>query len=178
MKAIFSSICLLFLVHTLPAQDGWLYWKYKDYDGMALTVPSWVVEAGSWFMPEKQDRKLLRKVDKVRFMLFENNENPVTDRDMKRFVRKAKRRHLEDLVVVREGKTHVRVMGKERGNALKKIVVLVNSPDEFVFVSVKGRLRWNDINRIIEKYDKEEKKKNPDQKPLVPSVVKIPVSRV
>ncbi|MBK8428403.1 MAG: DUF4252 domain-containing protein [Lewinellaceae bacterium] len=108
---------------------------------------------------------------------FENNENPVTDRDIKRFTRKAKRRHLEDLVVVREGKTHVRVMGKERGNALKKIVVLVNTPDEFVFVSVKGRLRWNDINRIIEKYDKE-KKKNPDQKPLVPSVVKIPVSRV
>ncbi len=178
MKAFFSSICLLFLVHTLPAQDGWLYWKYKDYDGMALTVPSWVVEAGSWFLPEKQERKLLRKVDKVRFMLFENNENPVSDRDMKRFARKAKRRHLEDLVLVRDGKTHVRVMGKERRNTLRKIVVVVNSPEEFVFVSVKGRLNFNDINRIMEKYDKKGKDQDKDAKPLIPSVVKIPVSRV
>ena len=178
MKAIFSSICLLFLVHTLPAQDGWLYWKYKDYDGVALTVPSWAVEAGSWFLPEKQERKLLRKVDKVRFMLFENNENPVSARDMKRFTRKANHRGLEDLVVVRDGKTNVRVMGKERRNILRKIVVMVHSPEEFVFVSVKGRLRLNDINRIIEKYDKKGKDKDKDQKPLIPSVMKIPVSRV
>ncbi|MCC6280536.1 MAG: DUF4252 domain-containing protein [Saprospiraceae bacterium] len=178
MKAIFSSICLLFIVHTLPAQDGWLYWKYKDYDGMAITVPSWVVEAGSWFLPERQERKLLRKVDKVRFMMFENNENPVSDRDMKRFTRKAKLRGLEDLVVVRDGKTNVRVMGKERRKSLRKIVVMVHSEDEFVFVSVKGRLRFNDINQIIEKYDKKEKNKDKDAKPLIPSVMKIPVSRV
>lgn len=176
MKTIFCSLCLLFIANSVSAQDGWLYWKYKDYDGMALSVPNWIVEAGSWFLPEKAERKLLRRVDKVRFMLFENNENPVSERDMKRFVKKANRRHLEDLVVVRDGKTNVRVMGKDRRKALRKIVVLVHSPEEFVFVSVKGHLRWNDINQIIEKYDK--KNKGSEDKPLIPSVVKIPVSRV
>lgn len=176
MKTLLLSLCLLFAANTLSAQDGWLYWKYKDYDGMALTVPGWLVEAGSWFLPEKAERKLMRRVDKVRFMMFENDANPVSERDMKRFTRKAHRRNLEDLVVVRDGKTHVRVMGKERRNSLRKVVVLVHSPEEFVFVSVKGRLRWNDINHIMDKYDKE--KKHPEDKPLVPPVVKIPVSRV
>jgi hypothetical protein len=112
MKTLLISVCLFFLANTLSAQDAWLYWKYKDYDGMALTVPGWLVDAGSWFLPEKMERKMLRKVDKVRFMLFEDGLNPVTDRDMKRFTRKAHRKHLEDLVVVRDGTTHVRVMGK------------------------------------------------------------------
>ena len=177
MKILPISICLFFLVQTLSAQDGWLYWKYKDYDGMAFTVPGWVVDAGSWFLPEKAERKLLRRgVDKVRFMLFENDANPVSERDMKRFARKAHRRHLEDLVVVRDGKTHVRVMGKERRSILRKVVVMVHSPEEFVFVSVKGHLRLNDVNRIIEKYGKEGKDK--EHKPMVPPVVKIPVSKI
>lgn len=177
MKTILLSFCLLFAANTLCAQDGWLYWKYKDYDGMALTVPGWVVDAGSWFLPEKAERKLMRRVDKVRFMMFENDHNPVTERDMKRFNRKADRKNLEDLVLVRDGKTRVQVMGKERRKGLRKVVVLVHTPEEFVFVSVKGRLRWDDINRILNKYDKD-KKKDSDDKPLVPEVVKIPVSRV
>ncbi|MCA0237414.1 MAG: DUF4252 domain-containing protein [Bacteroidetes bacterium] len=176
MKTFLSIICFLFFAHTLSAQDGWLYWKYKDYDGMAFTVPRWVVDAGSWFLDEKAERKLLRRVDKVRFMVFENDMNPVSDRDMKKFTRKAHRRELEDLVVVRDGKTQVRVMGKEKRGILRKVVVLVHSPEDFVFVSVKGRLRLNDINHIIEKYDKEDKGKK--DKPMVPPVVKIPVSRV
>lgn len=176
MKTLLLSICLFLAAQTLSAQDSWLYWKYKDYDGMALTVPGWLVDAGSWFLPEKAERKLMRRVDKVRFMMFENEQNPVSERDMKRFNRKAHRKHLEDLVTVRDGKTRVQVMGKESRKGLRKVVVLVYTPEEFVFVSVKGRLRWNDINKVMDKYNKENKKK--EGKTLVPEVVKIPVSRV
>ncbi len=162
-------------VSSLGAQDYGLYWKYKDYDGIALTVPSFAIDIGSWFMGEKTERVLLRKVNKVRVMYFENGENPVTERDLKRFERKAKRRHLEDLVLVRHGKTHIRVMAKESRNAIRKIVVFVQSPEEFAMVSIKGRFRWDDINRVIEKYGKGTKK---DGKPLLPSTIKVPVSRI
>lgn len=174
MKTIVLSICLLFSALAVQSQDHGLYWKYKDYDGISLTVPSVAIDIGSWFLEEKSDRMLMRKINKVRVMAFEDN-NPVTERDIKRFDRKARRRHLEDLIYFREGKTHVRILAKDRRNAIRKVVVLVQSPEEFVLVSVKGRFRWDDINKVLDKYGKDQKK---DGKPLMPPGVKIPVSRV
>lgn len=174
-KTLFFCLGLLSAAPSLRAQDYGLYWKYKDYDGIALTVPSVAIDIGSWFVDEKTERVLLRKVNKVRVMYFENGENPVTERDLRRFDRKAKRRHLDDMIYVRHGKMHVRVLAKERRNAIRKVVVLVQSPEEFALVSIRGRLRWDDINRVIEKYGKKAKREG---KSLVPETVKIPVSRI
>ncbi|MBK7937647.1 MAG: DUF4252 domain-containing protein [Lewinellaceae bacterium] len=176
MKTLFFCLCLLTGPSLLQAQDYGLYWKYKDYDGVSLTVPSFAIDIGSWFVKEKTERVLLRKINKVRVMYFENGDNPVSERDLRKFERKAKRRHLDDLIFVRSGKTRVRVLAKERGNAIRKVVVLVQSPEEFAMFSIKGRFRWEDINRVIEKYGKDAKKK--DGKPLVPPTIKVPVSRV
>ena len=158
---------------TAKSQDYGLYWKYKDYDGISLTIPSVAIDIGTWFVDEKTDRMLMRKVDKVRVMVFEDY-SPITERDLKKFDRRAKRRHLDDMVYVREGKTRIRIMAKERRNTIRKVVVFVNSPEAFVMVSVKGHLRLDDINRVLEKYGKEKKK---DGEPIVPPGVKIPVYR-
>ncbi|HRI59927.1 MAG TPA: DUF4252 domain-containing protein [Saprospiraceae bacterium] len=174
MKTFLFSFCLIISAFSIHAQDYGLYWKYKDYDGIALTVPSAAIDVGSWFVDEKADRVLLRKINKVRVLVFED-VSPVSDKDLKKFDRKAKRKHLDDLVYVREGKTRVRIMAKEKHNAIRKVVVLVQSPDEFVLVSVKGHLRLDDINRVIEKYGKEKTEKG---EPIVPPGVKIPVYKI
>jgi hypothetical protein len=162
----------------LPAQDRGLYWKYKEYDGaIAFSVPRWTVAFGSLFLDEKAERKLLRKVRRVNVLVFEDEKSPVTARDLKRFQRKAKRRNLDELVTVRSEGTHVSILGKSRGGALRKAVVLVQSPETFVLVSVRGKLRLSDLNRVIDKYGKSKKSKKDkgDDKPLVPPNVKIPV---
>jgi hypothetical protein len=176
MKAIFLTAALLMLGSgTVLGQDHKLYWKYKDYDGaVALSVPGFAVDFASWFVKDKDDRRLMRKLDKVRVLVFEN-PSPVTARDLARFNRKAKRRHLDELLYVREGQTRIQVMGRERGNAIRKFVVLVQSPDEFVLVSFKGRFRYTDIQQMMDKFGKDAKK---DGKPVVPPVVKVPVAKV
>lgn len=174
MKTFFFSFCLFISAFGAYAQDYGLYWKYKDYDGIAVTVPSVAIDMGSWFVDEKSDRVLLRKINKVRVLVFEDY-SPVTQKDLKKFDRKAKRKHLEDLVYVREGKTHVRIMAKEKKNVIRKVVVLVQSPDEFVLVSAKGHFRLDDINRVIDKYGKDKKE---DGEPIMPPGVKIPVYKI
>ena len=173
MKTIIISFLLMLCASTAKSQDYGLYWKYKDYDGISLTIPSVAIDIGTWFVDEKTDRMLMRKVDKVRVMVFEDY-SPITERDLKKFDRRAKRRHLDDMIYVREGKTRVRIMVKERRNIIRKVVVFVNSPEAFVMVSVKGHLRLDDINRVLEKYGKEKKK---DGEPIVPPNIKIPVYR-
>ena len=115
---------------------------------------------------------MVRHVHKVRTMIFEDG-SPISNRDMRKFNRKAKRRHLEEIVTVRDGKTRVQVLAKERRGKLKKFVVFVNSPEDgFVLVSVKGKLRLDDLNGMIKKYGKT-KGKN-----LVPNVIKTPTEEI
>ncbi|MCY7329133.1 MAG: DUF4252 domain-containing protein, partial [Saprospiraceae bacterium] len=76
---------------------------------------------------------------------------------------------LEELLMVRDGKTHVRIMARERHNSLRKVVVLTHSPEEFVLVTLKGKLRWDDIMHALKKYKKESKA---DEKPLIPAVIR------
>ena len=176
MKSFIVSLLLLAFILPTQAQDFGLYWKYKDYDGISLTAGRAVFDIASLFVKKEEGRELIHRVQKVRVMVFEDH-SPITDRDMRRFERKAKRRHLEDMVMVREGKTHVRVMAKDRGKALRKLVVFVRTPEEAVFVSVKGKLRWEDFEEIMEEYGGDALKGKKD-KALPPAVAKkIPVSR-
>lgn len=167
-KTIFiTALCLL--LGEARAQDAGLYWKYKDYDGVAFTLPRVAIDIASAFLDEREDRVWLRHINKVRVMVFEDSRNPVTGRDLRRFQRKAARRHLEDLLMVRDGKTHIHVMAKERRSVLRKVVVLTQSPEEFVLVTLKGKLRWDDIIHALKKYKKQSRE---GENPLLPAVIR------
>lgn len=173
MKQILICLILCLSGLSLKAQDYGLYWKYKDYDGaIAITAPRWVVHAGSWFLDEKADRKMLRKVRKVRVLVFEDELSPVSELDLQRFFRRAKNRNLEELVAVRSGSTRVSVMAKERRNAIRKLVVLVREPETFALVSVRCKLAFDEIGDLLNRIPKEQKGKNKEDIPLLPTGVR------
>ena len=170
-------LCCCTFVKT-QAQDRWLFWKYKDFDGsMSFTVPYWAIHTGSLFLNKKDDRQLLRRVHKVRIMVFQEG-TPVSQRDLRRFNRKARRNHLEEIITVREGKTRVQIMAKDRGKTLRKVVIFVNDPEEgFFMVSMRGKLRMSDVNKAIKRLndkDSDQKKKIPS----IPEMAKLPTNRV
>lgn len=175
MKAIQFFIASFLLVNVLSAQDAGLYWKYKDYDGaIAVSVPRWATIVGSAFLDEKEDRKLVRKIHKAKVLFFED-KSPFTRRDISRFERKAKRRHLEELLTVRTGKTYVNIRVKERRGIVRKVVVFVNAEEGAGLVTVKGRFNINDLNRVIQKSEEKGKKKNRELS--IPNLPKVPVLR-
>ncbi len=159
----------------LQAQDHGLYWKYKDYDGaIAVSAPGWVAKLGSLFVDEKEARKLIRKVRHARVLVFEDG-SPFTAKDFKRFNRKAKRRHLDELLTVRDGKTRVQVYGKMRRNSIRKVVVFFSSPDDGAgLVSLRGKFNIDEIQKAVKMADKKNKDKD---KAIVPKIIKIPVTK-
>lgn len=174
MKKPLICLILSLLGAVLYAQDYGLYWKYKDYDGaIAVTVPRWAIHTGSWFLKEKTDRRLLRKVRKARVLVFENANNPVSELEVRHFQTKAQRRNLEELLVVRDQGTQVLVMAKERRKAIRKVVVLVREPEVFAFVSVRGKLRFEDIGQLLREMPKQRNGKDGEEaKPLLPENVR------
>lgn len=52
-----------------------------------------------------------------------------------------------ELLTVRDGKENVRIWIKDRGNIIDELLLLVGSPDEFVLLSLTGKI---DLDRISE----------------------------
>jgi hypothetical protein len=87
MKYLLFALLTISVAATTQAQDRWLYWKYKDYDGsVTFTVPRVAIGTGSLFIKQKSERKMLRRVHKVRTMIFEDG-SPLADQDIKRFTK-------------------------------------------------------------------------------------------
>jgi hypothetical protein len=169
--------CLFFSVSffQLSAQDGAIYWKYKDYDdSKSFTIPGFLPKFASIFIKGKAERRLVRRTGRTRVMFFEKN-SPMTPTDFVKLSKKTKRRGgLEEIITVKDGKTNVRILAKENGKRIRKLVILVQDEEEFVMVSVKGRFRYKDLNTLIKKYSKETEKK----KGKVKDIPKIPVITV
>jgi Domain of unknown function (DUF4252) len=176
MKAIIIICALITLAPQFTqAQDRWLFWKYKDYDGSySFYLPRPFVTVGSWFVKGKENRQMMRKVHGVRSLIFEG-DSPVSKKDTERFMRKAKRHSVEDLIMVRSKEANVSIMAKERRGVLRRVVVFVKAEDTFVMVGMRGRFRIQEINKLLQKYGKDIRK---DKKPVIPPVVKIPTEQV
>lgn len=176
MKHLFFALAaVLFFAPDASAQDYRLFWKYKDYDGsMSFTVPGFLPKVGSLFVKGRAERRLVRRTGKVRVMLFEK-DCPVTDADVSKFARRAQNMGLDEVVTVREGKTHVRILARENGKRIRKLVVFVRDDAEFVMVSMKGRYKYSDLNALIKKY--QEKSQQKDGKGKNPLPIKVPTVR-
>lgn len=149
MKNTMLAFALLLAGTSIQAQDYHLHWKYKDYPGaITFSVSDPFIHMGSWFVEDDMERRLLNKVDKIRVMVFEEY-SPLKKKDLERFHRKAAKRRLEDLVMVRSGHTHVRIMIKEKNEAIRKVVVFVQDSEAFVLAAIRGKLRYKDLNEYL-----------------------------
>ena len=178
MKYLLFYCCLLLALPS-QAQDGNLYWKYKDYDGaIAFTVPGFLPKIGSLFVKDRELRHFLRRTGKTRILVFEDTPNPITPRDMGRLAKQTNQSGgLDPLVYVRDGDTQVQVMGKVGEKKLRKLVFVVSEPGTFALISVKGRFRYDDVNRLIKKHAKDALKKK-NKEPKVPTIITPPTDRV
>lgn len=151
----FKRISLLFLALTYAsiahAQDAGLFWKYKSYDGaIALRIPGAISGIGSLFAREPEERMLLRRMGTTRILIFEDG-SPVTARDTERFNRKARHRMLEEIITVRSGKDRFQIMAREKKGVLRKLVIFFHAEEVTGLISVRGRFRLDDLNRLIRK---------------------------
>ncbi len=151
----FKAILLLFVAISYTvradAQDAGLFWKYKSYDGaIALRIPGAVTGISSLFAGEREERMLLRRMHATRILVFEDR-SPVTDSDFQKFNRKATRRQLEEIITVRSGKDRFQILAREEKGTLRSLVVFFRAEEVTGMISVRGRFRLDDLNRLIKK---------------------------
>ncbi|MBK8492379.1 MAG: DUF4252 domain-containing protein [Saprospirales bacterium] len=163
MKPIHFSITLLLLLPLLlPAQTvsiNEFYRKYKNVEeeNVHVTLPGWVVKLGVGIaktqvddQEEKEAINLAKKIRKLRVLTFEE-ANPVAQKDLDRLMKGVRKENFEDLIMVKEENTKVHLMMREKKEQVKNLLILVSEEDTFTMVSMKTKLRYDQIEEFINK---------------------------
>ena len=154
-KSLIISLLALFLTTAATAQRGvnaiFREYKHSGNGHHHFIIPGAVFKLGSLFGRDRTERRLIRSVRSIRMLVIESG-SPVSAGDMQKMMRRAERSGVEPLIEVRDGsQTHVAVAAKERNGKIRRLLVAVRDGDEFVLIRMKGKIRIEDVNKLLEK---------------------------
>ncbi|MGE4512713.1 MAG: DUF4252 domain-containing protein [Chryseobacterium sp.] len=89
--------------------------------------------------------RLVKKVSKIKVLTVENG-----DRDMlKDFANYLNNNNYEEWATIKHDGDNVNIRVKQKGDAIKNMLITVNSDKELVFVDIRGSFTADDISRMI-----------------------------
>ncbi len=89
--------------------------------------------------------RLVKKVSKIKVLTVENG-----DRNMLRdFANYLNNNNYEEWAMIKHNGDNVNIRVKQKGDAIKNMMITVNSDKELVFVDIKGNFTPDDISRLI-----------------------------
>ena len=147
----------LFTATTLHAQTRTLdkiYNTFDQFDGVVkLELPGWVVKKGIE-IDEIDDeglnegiKTLAKHIKKLRILVVEDR-TATTEIDFAEIMPSLRKESFEDYLMVREGKTRVNLMVREKRNKIRNILLLVDAEEELVMLSMKTKIRRHELEEI------------------------------
>lgn len=150
MKNILIVVAVLLLPLSGYSQKGVksFYNKYKKYENVtSVKLQGWVIKLAAKFADDPDAKKAARHISKLRVLTMENG-NLVTKEDYKSLIRSIRKDQFEDLIMVREGTTKINLYIKEKKDKITNALLIVNDVDEFVMISLEGKLRLKDLEEL------------------------------
>ncbi|MDC3219452.1 DUF4252 domain-containing protein [bacterium] len=119
--------------------------------------------------------KFAKKFKTIR-LLVQNNHNSISKVDYNQLIFDAKKGNYEELISVKEKGKTFHIMGREKKDKLKNLLILVSSEDTFVMMSMKTKIKIKDLNSLINDLMKLEKvreklKKKEEEERVSPSPI-------
>jgi hypothetical protein len=89
--------------------------------------------------------RLVKKVSKIKVLTVENG-----DRKMLRdFANYLNNNNYEEWAMIKHNGDNVNIRVKQKGDAIRNMMITVNSDKELVFVDIRGNFTADDISRMI-----------------------------
>jgi len=133
------------------------YYDYGNAKFTAINVPVWLAKpfVKNALREDGESEEvinLIKKIKKIRVMTVENGD-PKMLKDFSQYLSK---NSYEDWVTVKHDGQNVNIQALQNGDQIKKLMLLVNSDEEFVFVDIKGKFTPEDISRMINAANEDE----------------------
>ncbi len=154
------SILCLFLTSITQAQSPSVWSFYhntpRNETSFKATVPGFAVKLGALFIKEKETRRVMKKLGKVRLFVIENQaKQSFSKREINTFTNRLHRDGFEDFLSVKSPNSDVHFMVREKRGKVRGLVMLVKDDNDFVLISAKCRLKTDEVLSLINDHSKE-----------------------
>lgn len=89
--------------------------------------------------------QMVKKVSKIKVLTVENGDKTM----LQDFVSYLNDNNYEDWATIKHDGDNVNIRVKQKGDAIKNMLITVNSDKELVFVDVRGSFTADDISKMI-----------------------------
>ncbi|NML58646.1 DUF4252 domain-containing protein [Chryseobacterium cheonjiense] len=157
IKSIFLILSLMFITQSCVVSEkpniAYFSESGRDFKGakfVSINVPLFLAKPyiKKALREDGEDEELIRivkKVSKIKVLTVENG-----DRNMlKDFASYLNNNNYEEWATIRHDGDNVNIRVKQKGDAIKNMMITVNSDKELVFVDIKGNFTADDISRMI-----------------------------
>ncbi len=157
IKSIFLILSLMFIMQSCVVSEkpniAYFSESGRDFKGakfVSINVPLFLAKPyiKKALREDGEDEELIRivkKVSKIRVLTVENG-----DRNMLRdFASYLNKNNYEEWATIRHDGDNVNIRVKQKGDAIRNMMITVNSDKELVFVDIKGNFTADDISRMI-----------------------------
>ncbi len=176
MKKLSYVLLLLILPAMLVAQNRSINKFYrmhkKDAGATNISLPGWILKLGAGIGKryvndeEKELLKYVKHIKKMKVLVMEDGST-VSKEESKKFMNSIRKKGMQDLIYIKDDETNVSIMVQEKKNTIRKLLIFVRDDEELVMLSLKTKLKMEDINNLIrdaigpELFKKVEKKAAP-----------------
>lgn len=136
------------------------HYDYKDAKFTSINVPMFLAKP----MVKKALKEdgeseelinLIRKISDIKVMTVENgNKTMLTD-----FTKYLTNNRFEEWMTVKKENETIKFQAKQKGEAIRKLLITIHSGNELVFVDVSGKFTSDDISRFINYSENKDVKK-------------------
>lgn len=157
IKNIFLILSVMFIVQSCVVSEkpniAYFSDSGRDFKGakfVSINVPLFLAKPyiKKALREDGEDEELIRlvkKVSKIKVLTVENG-----DRTMLRdFANYLNNNNYEEWAMIKHDGDNVNIRVKQKGDAIKNMMITVNSDKELVFVDIRGNFTADDISRMI-----------------------------
>jgi hypothetical protein len=147
---LFTALFLISITSQAQSADSILegYAKSDDVSKMSLTS-----DVLRMFAKEYEQREIIDKIDKIEIFIF-SEEKRIKKEDLTLIKASLKTDNYEELVNVRDEGTKIQIMIKEKGDTIKRLFMMVDSPDnQSIIAEMKCNLTYDDLRSLELNFD-------------------------
>lgn len=158
LKNILVIVCAMFLMQSCIVSSGKANMTYfsdsgRDFKGAkfaSINVPMFLAKpiirrALKEDGDNKEAMRLVKKVSKIKILTVENGDRAM----LKDFASYLNDNNYEEWATIKHEGENVNIRVKQKGDAIKNMLLTVNSDKELVFIDVRGSFTADDVSKMI-----------------------------
>ena len=147
-----KTIAFVLLMCTAPmflsAQSKWVqdfFEKHADNEDYTL-----INVTGNLFNMLSDDNKKNKKtrIDGFQLLSAPKGSKGISASEVAGFTKKVKEESFEDLMTIRDKDSRINFMVQERKGIISELVMVINEPEEFTILSLRGQIPTSEIKHI------------------------------